>query len=229
MTIRFLGIEIERRTDVLAFAAFLLAAANAVYQVHLLLRGPEVVLFPPEQILIKAERYPENRVMVRFAAKMAYVNVGSPGHNAAITSEGLRFDLGGKTYRQGWQAFTSFQVVAEEGGTAAGERSALSTSKMEDANPFTIGSGSTVAHETFFAPNSALEALPDSDSYLRWADLLDGLEGQRELTFVLTARVHGRGARRQVCTIEVDDRLKQRLRERSWYAPSCVNRPVPPL
>jgi hypothetical protein len=50
--VKFLGIEIERKTDVLAMAAFLISTGSIIGQVALLLRGADVILDGPRQIVL---------------------------------------------------------------------------------------------------------------------------------------------------------------------------------
>lgn len=216
MSLRVLGIEIERRTDILAFAAFLMALGNVVYQAALAFRGPDIHLFPPEQLVILGEQYPSGKRYVRFAAKMSYVNDGSVGYNAAVVGESLHFQLGDTQYEQRWQTFESFQRSPDD-------PLKLESLKTEDAHPFTLAAGSTVGHETYFAPRKRAFVLEDerAQSYLEWPAFLEQLEKLPEVRFELRAEVHGMAPEHVGCTIRVDDELRDKLEQRGWYAPSC--------
>jgi hypothetical protein len=45
-------LEISRRTDILALAAFLLSLSGVIYQGSMFVRGPVVTLYPPQHVLI---------------------------------------------------------------------------------------------------------------------------------------------------------------------------------
>jgi hypothetical protein len=49
---KFLGIEIERKTDILAMAAFLISIGSIIGQLALLIRGAEIVLDGPRQVVL---------------------------------------------------------------------------------------------------------------------------------------------------------------------------------
>ncbi len=223
MHIRVLGIEIERKTDILAAAAFVMALGSALFQGAMLLRGPELILFPPEQILIRGEKYASGRVWVRFAAQMAYVNTGHVGHNAAVGREALRFSLGDDSYEQSWQTFESFH--APKGKLVSEERKA--------AHPFTVAAGSVVGHETYFAPRSErIQGDPRSRSpkpgagarnFLEWDTFLARLSDLAQVDFEVEAHVYGKNALVATCSVQVTEKLLKRLEKRGWAAPSCFS------
>ena len=91
-TLNFFKFQLDKKTDVVALAALVLALAGGVFQLYIYLLGAQVILFPPEQILItcynynKTENYGlENSChkdsYLRFSARMAYVNNGQIGYS----------------------------------------------------------------------------------------------------------------------------------------------------
>jgi hypothetical protein len=89
---RFLGIEVERKTDILALAAFFLSIAGVISQISVFtiffLRGAVINVFPPEQVLIRAETLESGGPRyVRIGARMAYTNSGAPGYSAILRGE----------------------------------------------------------------------------------------------------------------------------------------------
>lgn len=215
MSIKFLGIEIERKTDILAFAAFLLALAGILYQVFGYLQGPDVKLFPPEQILIFTEKIRADEY-VMFATSMAYVNTGQPGYNAALKSESIRFTIAGKKYEQKWQEFIS--------SGSSGNK--LIKVKRDEAHPLAINAGSTISHETSFAPRS-IHVRNENDksrfkNFLKWEDFLKSITGSKELVFELVSEIYGDPHPLNIkCKIYVDDNFINLLKEKQWSAPSC--------
>jgi len=140
----FFGIHIERKTDILAFAAFLIALSGVFLQVSSFFRGPVVRIFSPPQILIrKADPFPSGRVPVRFAALVAYVNDGDAGYNATIRRELLHYELESQTYTQEWQEFIASDLAAD---------GKLQMNPKGVAQPMVLNAGSSMSHETYFTP-----------------------------------------------------------------------------
>lgn len=95
---RFLGIEIEKRTDVLAFAAFLLSISSLLGQAVLLLRGPNILLDGPKNITLffgDYGRQPGQTGFLNAISRQVYVNNGAAGYNDILKSETLRLGLSG--------------------------------------------------------------------------------------------------------------------------------------
>jgi hypothetical protein len=214
MSIRFLGIEVDRKTDILALAAFLMALAGILYQFVGYLEGPDVKLFPPEQVLIFTKKMVSDEYVV-FAAPMAYVNKGQPGYNAAIKSESIRYKLGGKTYEQKWQEFVYTGSTDNE----------LEVTKQSDAHPLAINAGSTLSHETRFSPRSIrIKGNQDQDlnkNYMRWEDFLKEIATIKELELELCAEVYDESPVKVKCKIYISQNFVDHLQKYKWHAPTC--------
>ena len=99
----FFRLEIERKTDILAFAAFIISLTSLSYQAYGFFRGPSVVEFPPEQILFFPEKWSGD--YLHAAAQVTHVNRGSEGKNAVVRQETMTFELANKLYELKWQDF----------------------------------------------------------------------------------------------------------------------------
>ena len=89
MNLHIFGIEIERKTDILAAAAFVLAILGVLWQVWAFAQGAKVNIFPTDQLLIMnsevlKKNFPRGGPYVLFSATMSYVNQGQAGYNATI-------------------------------------------------------------------------------------------------------------------------------------------------
>ncbi|MBI1920123.1 MAG: hypothetical protein HYS23_03475 [Geobacter sp.] len=214
---KIFGIEIERKTDILALAAFTLALAGMLHQFSGYLHGPVVKLFLPEQVLIFADKIGAAQTeYVRFAAPMAYVNTGQPGYNAAIKSEAIRFTMAGRSYEQKWQEF----------GSSGSNNNNLTWKKNGDAHPFAIEAGSTESHETAFAPRTVLvrggeDPAARSRNYLKWDEFITGLSGNKEFEITFVSEIYGKSPVNVKCKIYLTDAIVRTLKERKWVAPSC--------
>jgi hypothetical protein len=217
MTRKFPFLEIERKTDLLAFAALLIALSSVIYQIHGFFKGPDVKMFPPEQVFIKAFSYYQGAgFYVRFGARLAYVNEGRLGYNDVLRKESMFFSLGGKEYEQTWQAFESFDLKENE----------LISHHISNAHPIPINAGSAVSHETYFAPwpvrcPKAVQKCDKWKNYLKWDDFVKKLESVQELTFRFKSETYSGSTLTTECTIDIDEAFIKGLKKRKWHAPSC--------
>lgn len=213
---KILGLYIERKTDILAFAAFLIALGSVLFQISAYVRGPSVRLFTPEQILISAHKFPNDKTYVRFGARMAYVNTGQVGYNATIRREVLRYTLGDQTYIQTWQRFIASDFD-EEGH--------LELKDQGVAVPFPVNASSSLSHETHFTP--VVVHCPGGPPNCEWANFLEWvlflrkLRDLKEMTFHLIGEIYGEEPVEVACKIDVNPAMVAQLERAQWYAPSC--------
>lgn len=214
LKIPWLGFEIELRSDLLALAAFVLALTSASYQLVAYLRGFNVDLFPPPQVLLNFEDYGEDLKILRIGARMAYVNRGEIGYNAAISEESVTFRLQGQEFEQKWQAFQQFDRKGRQ----------LIPHYKSDAYPFPVNAGSAVSHETYFASHPVR---CQRDSCDKWQNLIERAEFLSEiaemssLKFNFRADIYGGTPVFADCRIELDEDLIANLAIQGWDAPRC--------
>lgn len=223
---RFVGLELDRKTDIIALAAFMLALGGIVFQVYGFLRGARVTLFPPGQVTIMCYSYiagdctsnTPGEKYVRFATRMAYVNTGELPYNSIIKSEAISFNLSGQTYKQEWQEFRSFTAVGAK----------LQSKDEGIARPLPITGGSSLAHETYFAPHiqrcfgQGTVPCTSGKNFLKFEDFLSELSKTGKIQFRLEATLYDKAKPLQVsCTADVDDKLINLLRTRGWSGPDC--------
>jgi hypothetical protein len=214
-------LTIKRETDVVALAAFILALGAVTYQLTAYFRGARARLFPPEQILIHGEEYPNGHTFVRFAARMAYINSGDLGYNAIIRHESLSVQIGQKEYEQKWQYFIHSDSSAD-GKT-------LYLGSQEEAVPTPISGGDAKTHETYFAPwpidcKSTVRADCNPDAnYLDWDTFLKSIKLGDVLTFQLTADIDEGKIEIVNCTVDVTHGVIEQLNttRNKWGTPAC--------
>ncbi len=227
MTIKFFGIEIERRTDILALAAFIISISGLLYQITVFVQGPRVHLIPPEQITLTTYSYGNNgNKHITLIANMTYVNSGQEGHNAVIQKEKVSFEIGNQTYEFVWQYFVDI--------TSEGKR--LDRKVIKSAQPFSLNAGSAESHETHFFPRST----PHSDktqgisdnNFLPLDAFIQGFESlllpgqpkkQEKLTLRFTAETLNDKRQEVACVVYLSREDLWRLQdiEKGWIAPSC--------
>ena len=87
-------VQFDRKTDILAFAAFLLGLGGIISQIVGYVRGPEVQLFAPHQVLFHYEDRAQGKSLIRFSAVLAYANAGQLGYNATVRRELMKYTIG---------------------------------------------------------------------------------------------------------------------------------------
>lgn len=145
---KFFGIEIEKKTDVLAFAAFLLSAGSLLGQGILLFRGPNIVLDGPKQITLFFGDYgrdPGQMAFLHVISNQVYVNNGAAGYNDILRSETLRLGI----------SSLSLELKAQYSVQSARSRrdgKRLELTNRQPWRPVLIKAGNFQDTETIFVP-----------------------------------------------------------------------------
>lgn len=209
MNIKILGIEIERKTDILAFVAFLISISSLVTQTANLIKGPEVNLEPPTQILINSHKYPDDKSYIRISAKLTYLNTGSPGYDDNIKSEKVSFSIQNR----------EITLIGQEYIESSVENKTLKIERKSDAVPVQIKSGTVVSHETYFAPWPS--NIDDAASnFQEFSDFLKQIKTKEELNIKITSTTFGGKTITANCRLMTNDFIKH-LETKSWSAPIC--------
>ena len=106
----FLGLRVDRKTEIIALVAFVLSVSGVLWQVFNYTRGAVVRLFPTDQIVMTAankigRNYSGQDNLVALIANMTYVNDGDVGHNAIIRREYIALSFGGRDVEHRWYEF----------------------------------------------------------------------------------------------------------------------------
>jgi hypothetical protein len=212
-TKKILGMEIDRKTNVLSLAAFMLSISGIASQIYFFLQGPKVALQPPEQATIFSEPSSDGKSSyIKIAARMAYVNTGQPGFNDAIKREAATLSIGDEQYHFYWKKYVSTD--------ADGTKFIKNT--RGDALPVPINAGSVEAHETAFSPDINQEPNKPYDSnFIQSEAFLKLIEKQKSI--VLTVRFETFSGTKGVakCKIIIDRPLLLAFKN-GWAAPGCA-------
>jgi hypothetical protein len=215
---RFLGIEIARKTDILAAAAFLISIMGVSYQLYGFAASPTIVQFPPEQLLFFPEKS-GNGIYVHGGAQVTYVNKGREGKTAVVKLQRMIFDLQGKTYELKWQYFDNFSNAGNQ---------LVRLEKPEPAVPIVIKAGEAVTKETHFSPRT-LPVVSQNDStpyknFLSWDQFVSELAKVKELDVRIVSEFFGLKDIETKVFIRVTPALINALKTDRWDAPSCWER-----
>jgi hypothetical protein len=145
---RFLGIEIEKKTDVLAFAAFLLSIGSLLGQVAILFRGAHVFADGPKQITLFFANYgqsPDQLAVLNAITNQVYVNNGAIGYNDILKSEKIQLSLSELSLELKAQYSVQSARAVEDGRR-------LEFSNQAPWRPVLIKAGNFQDTETIFVP-----------------------------------------------------------------------------
>lgn len=209
MNFKIFGIVIERKTDILAFTAFIISIGSLLMQTVNLVKGPDVNVEVPRQILLRSQAYPDGNNYVRLAAQLIYLNKGSPGYDDITRSEAVSFKIADKEFKLTAQNYIDSKVKNKQ----------LIITKKSDANPVQIKSGSVVVHETDFAPWPSEEPYPSSN-FLKFSDLIKSLKKQPELNIVFKLETFSGPINKVHCKLLTKEFI-QHLETKGWSAPVC--------
>lgn len=209
-TLNFLGIEVDRKTDILAGAAFIISVTGLIYQIFGMFRGPDIVQFPPEQLLFFVE---ENGKYLNTATELSYANKGREGANGVLKRVTMEFALAEKSYTLNWQ---DFEQIGNKG------RQLLRSPTRESATPVVIKAGEVVSKETRFAARTVLaEDSANNRNFLPWTTFVAELAKVKELRVTIISEFFGTKNQRIEVFIRVTPTLLEALRNDGWDAPSC--------
>jgi hypothetical protein len=216
---RFFGIEIARKTDILAAAAFVISITGLCYQLYGFAASPTIVQFPPEQLIFFPEKS-GNGIYVHSGAQVTYVNKGREGKTAVVKLQRMVFDLQGKTYELKWQFFDNFSNAGNQ---------LVRLEKPEPAVPIVIKAGEAVTKETHFSPRTLLvvskaDLTSAYKNFLPWDEFVSELEKLKELDVRIISEFYGLKEKETKVFIRVTPALITALKTDKWDAPSCWER-----
>ncbi len=212
MPIEILGLQIKRKTDILAFAAFLMALGTLITQLVYFFQGSDIELFPPEHVLIVPGIYPGNREFVRIVAAMTYRNSGHPIYSDVIKQEYALMKLGDSEYDFKWELFVNTSLdgikvdIKEEG----------------NAIPMMIRGKEVKTHETYFAPFPVLKkGVRPEKNFLQWDKFLKAISNVEELLFRFKFESYNGEEKEVLCKVAADYGFKMYLKKYNWGWAAC--------
>jgi len=210
--LRLVGLEIDRKTDVVSLVAFLLSIMSLITHGWLFLAGPQVALQAPEQMVFYNYTDADQKQYLAIAARMAYVNTAQAGYNDAVKSESATVIVGERRLRFLWSKYTASDADGH----------LFKLNPKGDALPVPINAGGVEAHETSFSPlpNPANTAMVGVN-YLEFSDFKKLIETVDEIVVILRYETFGGTIGEARCRSIVDSSMRRWL-VHGWVAPLCV-------
>lgn len=208
---KFLGIEIERKTDILAMAAFLISVGSIVGQIALLLRGAEVTVDGPRQVILFFESTLGSRKYLNAISTQIYVNNGSPGYDDILRSETLSLSALGKT----------ILLESQELVDSTREDNKLVYRTRKAWKPEKIKAGDFIGNETLFVPYPSIRGVKRDINFIDEAAFSDLISSSEIIRIELRARTYGGQAMSSLCILKTSD-VKIGLKEKGWASLRCI-------
>src|SRR6266404_2998770 len=219
----FLGLQVARRTEIIALVAFVLSVSGVLWQVFSYTRGAVVQLFPSDQIVSTAaniigRNYSGQDNLLALIANMSYVNDGDVGHNAIIRREFIALSFGSRDVEHRWYEFGSSDV---QDGKFVFKRES-------EARPFPVNAGSAVSHETLFAAweidceNGEKNCEPGKN-FVKWDDFLNAIRTNNRLLIVTKANIFPTKIVTASCEVRLRDWEIKFLETEQWLAATCTD------
>lgn len=215
--INLLGLRVERKTDILAFAAFLIALLGTCLQIADWAKGPRISFHGPDRVVLFTYLQQNGLQIVRVAAPMSYTNSATSQYSGTLRSERVNMTIGAHSTTQAW---FSFGRLATRGVSFEPEISA-------DASPQTIPGGGAISHTTFFTalPITCTTAKPKCERYANFSfdgETTTDLGKVDHISFVFLAEMYDAGAPQSYgCSVAVDADILAHWLANGWFSAPC--------
>lgn len=207
---KVLGIEIERKTDILAMAAFLISTGTIIGQFAILLRGAEVSVDGPRQIILFFVPDIGGKAHLNAISTQIYVNNGSPGYGDILKSETLSLKLGTQV----------IELRAQESVDSFGKGKILDFRSRAQWRPSKINAGDFISNETLFVPYPAESAVEDAN-FIDEAQFLELIGSSSSIEVGLSSKTYGGQSMFSSCTVKQKDAVSG-ISSKGWASLVCV-------
>jgi hypothetical protein len=207
---KILGIEIERKTDILAMAAFLISMSSILGQFALLIRGADIALDGPRQVALLFEEPTSGRGYLNAISTQIYVNNGTPGYDDILKAEELTLQAKGQTI--------SLKAHESVSSTDSGDK--LIFRQRAQWKPEKIKAGDFLSNETLFVPYPTRDALKRDANFIGAKEFKSFLGLANELKIALKAETYGGETIVSECYIATREVLSG-IESKGWSSLVC--------
>jgi len=206
-------ITIERTTDILAFAAFLISILALGPQLYGLIDFSDIKLYPPENVLIVGHNFTEKSgKFVRFAASLTFENTGNPRYSDAVQKEYATMEIigdkiSGEKYDYIWDVIV---LPKEKKGTL----NEIDMIPEGISIPFKLKGGEILTHMTYFTPCQMKRK-----NFIKWDTFKSLLAGARQIKFNFGFSTFDGESKTVSCVVNVSKTLRDHLETNFWAYP----------
>jgi len=204
---RFLGIHIESKTDIIAFSALVISVIGLSSQFWDYIVGSQVTLTPPNQIIFKLNMSAQNKVFVDVISRQIYLNTGAPEYSEAVIREVAYIWIGDKKYR-----LKSLNTVSPQR-----DFDKLILTKKKDFIPFLIHGNSIKSHYTQFVS----EPLDEAGQHLTKEEFISAVATSKKILYQITYEGM-KGSHAKVLCEATTENLLRHIGDKEWSAIQCL-------
>ena len=211
-------IRVDRKTDIVALTAFMLALFATILQIKDWVKGSEIELYSPDRVVLYNYKQSNGIPIVRIAAPMSYTNAASSEYPSAVRSEAVTMKIGDLTSRQEWISFA--RLARNENGFDAQINS--------DASPLPIPGGGAISHSTLFGPFEAdcsqsriNDKCRSNENYISIKAMSAAVGDADEIRLDFEAHVLGSKTLKQACVVKITQAVTEQWAENNWLIASC--------
>lgn len=216
------GLQVGRKTEIIALIAFVLSVSGLLWQVLSYTRGAVVRLFPTDQIVITSadklgRNYSGQGNLLAIIATMTYVNDGDVGHNAIIRREYINFSLGNRNVEHRWYEFGSTDLKDDT----------LAFDRKSEAHPIPVIAASAESHETLFTAwevdcEQAAAACDPAKNFVKWPDFISAIKAASQITLTTSADVYPSKRVSASCVLRLRPWEISILETKQWLSAVCT-------
>lgn len=234
--LRFVGLLVERKTDVLALTAFLISATTITINIWALARGPEVrVVNPGSYVLFENVCY--EAPFIQFVFNLSYINAASKDFSDTLLEEYAVIRISGDTYgfssefigeTSSSSKFDTLENV-DCGRLIGNEVAALPgmvVRQISEPHPVQLQGASGFGHTVVFTPYQKLcsekkVSCDSSEINLTVEKIVNELTTNEKIVVFLFSRFAVDGLKLAKCEIKTNAPLVEWLPEGRWASQEC--------
>ena len=212
MYFNFFGIKIDKKTDILALAAFLISIAAVISNIYYFMQGADIELVDPKQIVIK--RYENNeQFFTNFFISMTYYNDGHPGYSDVIKKESAIVIFNN----------VSYEFIGQYSALTDRDKNSLNEKNKGPNVPLIVKAREAVTHETHFEPIYSKDQNIKYKNFIYWDLFLKDINEKKiaEITFKFEYETFSGSKGSKECKVKIDDDIIYWLNEKQWTSTTC--------
>lgn len=214
---KILGIEVEKKTDILAFTAFLMSVSNITIQVANIIKGPQIIMDNPKMVTIAPESYLEksdlkNKNYMIITTNLNYFNKGSIGHHDIIRLEEAHIYFPNTDKNIKLNAHYYVQSYKE--------KDKLHIDIKSDAIPFQVQSGNVISHETAFISWPVFNK-NITHNFLEYSEFITLLKTNAKIHIKFIS-INLKNKKKETNCQLITNRVLKSFEEKNWSSSVCI-------
>ena len=219
LKVPFVGLWIDRKSDFLALAAFVLALSGVIGQIFFFVEGAKIQLDTPSHVLINFNPIRgENDSFMRISAPMNYANLAPAEYGAVLRTETVSFEIEGISHTLVGHADVVFRDENSDGK--------LETDYIGDAGPASIPGGGVLSREIYFTPDIIKcdqgTTCDVNVNFVKKSKAIPWILKQKSVEFQFSCYLFGdQECDPKRCAIDINRRVREDLSKYHWASTRC--------